>query len=169
VSATKKVIAKITSYHGIKGELKVFLLMDNIAEFDSLETVYINDKDFEIESFREHKKIILLKLKGIDTRNQAEELTGYVSAVVNEELNSNEIFLEDLIGKKLIDINDKLLGEITGFYDNKQLLLRAKLFENNDDGGEILLPFVEEYIIEIAEDKSFLRVNLTDDLINLNR
>ena len=59
----QRIIASICGCHGIKGELKLYPLMDSIEDFVDLETVTIEDKEYKVESTRPNKQFILMKLK----------------------------------------------------------------------------------------------------------
>ena len=71
-------IGQIVNTFGIKGMVKVKPFTDDITRFDDLKKVYIENKNktkqYEIEEVKYHKEMVLIKFKGINTIEEAEEL-----------------------------------------------------------------------------------------------
>ena len=69
-------VGQIVNTNGLKGLLKINPFTDDITRFERLKTILVDHKkellEFEIESVRYQKKQVLLKLKGIDTIEEAE-------------------------------------------------------------------------------------------------
>ena len=77
----KIVIGKISKPKGIKGEIKVIPLTDSFERFKLLKEISVVGKNgklntFKVENIAITTKAVNLKLKDIDTRNQAQELKG---------------------------------------------------------------------------------------------
>lgn len=112
-------IGQISNTHGLKGELKVRPYTENAKRFEEIKRVLIkkDDKSFdeyEIQSVRYQKDIVLLRLKGIDIIEQAEKLKGQTLIIPREagkELEENEFFIADLIGCSVYE-NDERIGEL---------------------------------------------------------
>ncbi|NQY80414.1 MAG: 16S rRNA processing protein RimM [Candidatus Caenarcaniphilales bacterium] len=164
-----RVIANICGCHGIKGELKLYPLMDSIEEFYGLQTVLIQDKEYKVDSVRPNKQFILMKLKEITNRNMAEELDGYVSALINEELEEGEFFMQDLINLKVLDSEGKELGKVNNFTETGQTLIFIKLNKEFNKKNDLLIPFVERYINKIDIKEKCLYLNEISELIELNK
>ena len=60
----------------------------------------------------------------------AEELSGYVKAELNEDLEENEFYLQDLIGLKVINVEEKEIGTVKNFTESGQTLIFIKLKKN---------------------------------------
>ena len=78
-------VGQIVNTYGIKGFVKVVPLVDNNNQFKSFKTLYIQDKEnlkeLHIEEVKFSKNLVLLKFKGIETIEQAEELRNiYIQA-----------------------------------------------------------------------------------------
>ena len=83
---------KITGTHGLKGEVRVQPWADSpefLAEFDEL---YLDKgaKKIGITSSRVHKNMLIMKIKGIDTVEQADALRNKVLY-----MNRDDVELED--------------------------------------------------------------------------
>lgn len=116
-------VAMITTAHGIKGELKVSNLSDQPDRLEDLDEVFVVSADeeqvlgeYKIKSLRGAQKNIL-KLEGIDDRDQALALKGCFLAVLREDaldLKKGEYYVQDIIGFKAIDAKtNEDLGIIT--------------------------------------------------------
>jgi 16S rRNA processing protein RimM len=101
-----------------------------------------------VERARLHQGVIILKLEGCDTRNQAEALRNQWLQVRLEEaltLDEGEFFYYQLIGLQVETVDGEVLGELdeilqTGAND---------VFVVRGPGGELLLPDIPEVILEI--------------------
>ena len=110
----------ITSPHGIKGEVKVFPTTDDVVRFKKLKEVILEEKrsrrTVEIEQVKFFKNMVILKLKGIDSMNDAEKLRNTPLLVSREnavKLKPGEYFICDLIGLQVSDEDGKFLGTLT--------------------------------------------------------
>ena len=70
-------IGVITAPHGVRGEVKVFPTTDEPERFEDLESVWLyNGKSYvslDIESVKFFKNMVILKIKQIPDRNEAEK------------------------------------------------------------------------------------------------
>jgi 16S rRNA processing protein RimM len=163
----KRIIGNICGYHGIRGEIKIYPLVDNIDVFHSFKSLNINDKIYQVISVRFHKNLVLATLEGINNLNQAQELNGYVSSDLDEDLPDNEFYISDLIGLSVFDQENNEIGKVSNYSKIGQKLLYIKLFDNFHAKSELLVPFVEEYIISVKPSENKLQINLTEELLEL--
>jgi len=161
-------VGYVRSAHGIRGE--VFLgLFAGQADWDS-DTLFLllpnakTLKSFEVESLSPHKDGLIAKFKGVDSRNDSEALKRaqvYVSEDVLEAEPGDTIFLRQILGFELADADGARLGEIGGFSSNGlQDLLQVRT-----PTGEYLVPFVEDFIVDIDFDKKQVRMDLPPGLL----
>jgi 16S rRNA processing protein RimM len=165
----KRIVGNIAGYHGIRGEIKIYPLVDDIQLFKTFENLFILDTVYKPLSIRFHKDFVLVVLDGITNLNQAQELKGYVSADINEELEKNEFYVSDLIGLSVFDQVNNEIGVVSNYSKVGQKLLFIKLFDEFKAKSELLIPFVEEYIISVNPSKKKLQINLTEELLELCR
>jgi 16S rRNA processing protein RimM len=164
------VIGKITGYHGVKGELKLYPLLDDHEELYNLKHLTINKKSYKIASLRPHKNVFLIKLAQIDSRNDAELLTGAVEAELDLKLAEGEYLVEDLKGLNACNANSKnLYGKVTNLITEVQPLLEIKLADSFNKKKSLLVPFVEDFISEVnVAEKQVLLSDAVEELIELN-
>ena len=97
-----------------------------------------------------------------DTPRRAEELIGKeLFMTFEEEEESDEFFMEDLIGFKVQA--GKLKGEIVDYYDSEH----NPLFGVDFGEGEHLIPAAEEFIANINFEKQTIKMILPEGLLEL--
>ena len=102
-------VGEIVSPFGRVGEVKVRLETDFPDRFARLKQVCLRWPDavsrlYEVENARLHKGQILLKLRGVDSIDEAERLRSALVQIRREEatpLSANEFYIYDLVGKGL--------------------------------------------------------------------
>ena len=154
-------IGSLVNTHGIKGEVKVISNFKYKEEvFKKNNIIYINDKEYIINTHRKHQKYDLITLKGYDNINDVLDLKGKKIYINREDYTFKGILNEDLYGKKVYN-KDKYIGKLKEIIDNKgQELL---VINNNDK--EYLIPYVDEFVKEIKED---IKLDLIKGLIDEN-
>lgn len=162
-------IGQIINTFGIKGEVKVFPLTDDIKRFDDLETVYVKTKKesqlYNIESIKYHKNFVLIKFKGINTVEQAETLRNSYLEVDRAQaipLNEGEYFIADLIGLEVYSDEGKLIGKVDDIYNTGA----NDIYVVKDDlGKQTLLPGIKDVIKNVDLEKGQIIVHLIPGLI----
>lgn len=162
-------VGVITTTHGIKGEVKVFLTSDDKKRFEKLKEVMLDTGKeiltLEIEGVKYFKEQVILKFKGINDINEVEKYRGKDLLVTREnamELGDEEYFIYDLIDSEVITEDGTKLGilvEILTTAANDVYVV--KTMENK----EILLPAIKECILQIDPEKKSITVHLMDGLL----
>ena len=139
-------IGQIVNTYGIKGFVKVHPFTDNINRFEKLESVYLQTKQgietFEIEEVKYHKHMVLLKLKGIDDINIAEQYRNcYLKINRKDAINLPEdtYFIVDLLNMEVSTQEGEILGNIIDVYPTGSNDIYVV---KNEDGKQILLPAI---------------------------
>ena len=98
---------KIVGTHGVRGEVRVDPWSDSPEFVKRLKHLYFDEGKVPVslESSRVHKNQVLLKLKDVDTVEQADALRGKVLWLDREEVQLPEgtVFQQDLIGLRAVD------------------------------------------------------------------
>ncbi len=161
------VIGQVIKPHGIRGEVVVDTHTDNPERFSWLHSVYIgrtNPKQVVVEGVRYHKSRVLLKLAGYDSRQDAEILRSKWLLVAEEEaipLEAGEYYLHQIIGMEVFSEDGTHLGQVTGLLETKA----NNVFIVDGPLGEVLLPDIEDVVIEVDIEQGRLLVHLLDGLI----
>lgn len=164
-------VGVISSTHGIRGEVKVFPTTDDPKRFKFLKQVILEarreTRELEIENVKFFKQFVILKFKGIDNINDIEKYKGAELWVTRENavpLEEGEYFIADLIGLRVMTDEGKLLGIMkdvlqTGANDVYEVTM--------EDGKDILLPVIDECILDVDLEKGEILVHVMDGLLDL--
>ena len=162
-------IGQIVNTNGLKGTLKVKPLTDDITRFEELETIYIEKAkeliEFKIQEVKYSKNMVLLKLEGIESIDEAEKYKNFYIKINRKdavELEEDSYFIVDIIGCEVYTDNEELLGKVIDvFQTGSNDVYTVK----NSEGKEILLPAIEEVVKDINIDNKKIIVHLLDGLI----
>ncbi len=154
-------IAKVLKPQGIKGELKLEAYTDDIYNLETVEVFYtFENGDYiphEVESIRISLGVPYLKLKGVDTRNDAEDMRNkylYIDREDASPLEDGEYYLADLIGMKVQDDRGTLIGTLEDIMDNGAGLIYCVRGER-----QILFPLVPGLEKETDLDNGIITVD----------
>ena len=146
-------IGKIVNTYGIKGFLKVVPYTDNIKRFEDLKTIYIQVKndlqEFTIEEVKYNKNLVMIKLKGIDDINIAQNYKNYYIKIDRQyavELPEDSYFIIDLIGIEVFTDTNRNLGKIEDVFRTGSIDVYVV---KDEKGKQILLPAIGEVIKEV--------------------
>jgi len=167
----------ITSCHGIKGQLKVKSLSDFEERFLNPGMRWLqkeNEPPSKIElisGFKQPgKETFIVKLKGINTRNQAEQLKKFKILVKTDtlpKLNKEEFHLLELINLEVKTLENeelKIIGKVINLENEQNNLLVIELFKNQK---KVLIPFVKEIVPLVDIKNNFLIINPPKGLLEL--
>ena len=109
-------VGLIVKPQGVKGEVKVQPLTDDIYRFKKLKNVFIDGVSHKVIGVKIADGFCILSLFGVSDRNNAELFRGKFIEVVREDANELEegrYFIADIIGCKVLFDDGKELGEVT--------------------------------------------------------
>jgi len=159
-------IGLIRTSHGVKGNLKVKSFSGETDHFFRLKKVYIKKGDrfisYRVKSAGGSHSTLLLKLEGIDTREEALCLSGEVLWVDRSDaspLKQGEYYCADLNrcnvyhqGKEIGKVNTVIEGGVSDILEVVTL-----------QGKAIMVPFDEHFIAEINMEEK--RIYLDEDFV----
>ncbi|HWP51193.1 MAG TPA: ribosome maturation factor RimM [Clostridia bacterium] len=151
---------KIITTHGVIGEIKVQPWCNAPEELIAIETLYFDGgkTPLEVQRGRVHKNMALLKLKGVDSVEQAQILRGKVLWARRDDfpLEEGEHFIQDLIGIAVVDADDDhtygTLSDVseTGANDVYHITFL--------DGSVRLVPVIPQVVISTDIDAGVMRI-----------
>jgi len=163
-------LGRITKTHGYSGGL-VFVLetfkTDLLQDFEWIFVERHGEKvPFKVVSRRDVDNAkMIISLKGIDKEELARNFSNSDFYLPDTQIDlepTDEIMLSGLEGWKLFQSN-QYLGEVIEVIENKaQTLLSVKGEEK-----EFLIPFVEEFVVDISSDSKSIIMDIPDGLIDL--
>ncbi len=69
-------IGRITRPHGLRGEVRAWVDVDDLETLQALEWLELDDRPYQVLAVRVQNNAFLLSLAGVTTREQAQELAG---------------------------------------------------------------------------------------------
>ena len=158
---------KIVTTHGIKGEVKIMPYCDSaelLAEFDRL-FIGKNHDEIIVERARVQKKMVIAKLEGINTPEEAEKLRNKMLFMHRDdlELDDDTYFIQDLIGMEVKDADsDALYGTIADVMQtgaNDVYVVRG-------EEREYLVPAIADVVISTDLDSNIMTIRPLDGLFD---
>lgn len=147
--------------HGILGELKLYPWNDGPEFLLGFSKLYLSadpNKVVEIEKIRVAKNVNIVKLKGVNSIEEARAFIGKTVWIDRADvvLEPGQFFVQDLLGASVVD------AQTEEFYGKVQNVLHPgnhDVYEILAEDGEVyLFPAVEEFIAERNIEKSIVLV-----------
>ncbi|MGL4773288.1 MAG: ribosome maturation factor RimM [Clostridium sp.] len=143
-------IGQIINTHGIKGEVKVYPLTEDVNKFKTYKKLLVGGVLRNILGVKFQKDRVILKIEGVDTMNDAETFKGQYIEVEREnepKLEEGTFYVKDLKGCSVVDTEGNDLGKIFDVIETK----------NNDvywikDPKQLLIPVLKDIVLDINMD-----------------
>lgn len=167
------IIGKITGAHGVRGEVKVFPITDNVRRFAKLKKVFFVKEDEslicekDIARYRMDRGNVLLTFEGVNDRDEAEKLRGIFLAVDRKDavkLPKDSYFIADLIG---MTVNDDERGELGQVKDVIETGANFVLEIKRRGKKDILVPFVKAVCYDVDLGDSVIKCTLPEGLYEI--
>ncbi|MGG5462333.1 ribosome maturation factor RimM [Clostridium sp. B9] len=150
------VVGQIINTHGLRGEMKVMPLTEDMRRFDDLEFVLLKGNKVKVEGVKYFKDKVILKLEGINSIEEAEKLKRTYLEIDREhaiELEEDEYFIVDLIGCKVVDTEGFEYGKIKDVIQTP----------SNDvywvqGNKEVLVPVLKDIVLDINMDEKLITI-----------
>jgi 16S rRNA processing protein RimM len=162
-------IGYISKTRGLKGELQLYLEVDNPQDYKNMESLFleINQKPvpFFITKLLIQKNIVYIYIEDVDHIDKAKPLVGKAAYVhqKNKPANTNEDSHKVLIGYTVHDEQLGELGIINAIQELPSQLIANMMYQNK----EVLFPLNDQFVTSIDKKNKTIHVNLPDGLIDL--
>jgi len=149
---------------GLKGELLISLNSANIEFENRIRTVWLGDDPdhlhpWNIEFLRLQGSNAFLKLKDVNSREEADYLKGVTVFVLKNDI-VDDTPIRFIGFTVYTESENRYIGEITDIDLNE---VQQRLIVKTEN-AEIIIPFVDEFIKNIDDNKKQVLVNLIDGL-----
>lgn len=161
-------IGKIINTHGIKGEVKIYPLTDNIKRFDNLKKAYIGQdkQEVNIKTVKYHKNLVILKFAEFNDINEVlkyKDSSIYVDEKNLVELPENHYFIHQLIGLEVYTEDKVFIGNIINVLDGPRNDIY--IIKDKDSNKEYLIPAVRQFIKNINIDDNKMIIDPIEGMI----
>ena len=158
-------VGVVSSVHGIHGECKVFPTTDDAERFKKLKKVFVDDREYTLQSVKFFKNMVICKFEGIDTPEEIQKLRmkdvmiDRADAVPLEE---GENYISDLIGLKVVGDDGTCYGECADIIPTgANQVMQVK------GDKDFLMPYIKQCILGVDLDKGEIKVHMLDGLLDL--
>ena len=145
---------EIVTTHGVRGEVKVLSWLDSpemLCEFDRCR---IDGREYAMDAVRVQKTCNLVKLRGVDTMEDAQKLRGKTMELYREDISDELIFAAELVDVEVF-ADGACIGKIKEVLDypgNSVYVVQGE--------REYLIPAVKEFILSTDLEKNQIQVKL---------
>lgn len=154
-------VGQIVNTHGLRGDMKIYSYTDYPERFGEIDYVFIDEEEekFFVEKVKYHKSTPIIKLKGIDSIEDADHLRGktlYIDESNLRELEDDEYMIADLVGMQAYLQDGTVLGEVVNVL---QYTANDIYVVRTENGKEYLIPAVRELVptIDVKEKKMIIK------------
>ena len=162
-------VGKFVKTHGYKGELNIKLDVDTPEDYDQIDSAFVEIKNDLIPHFFERYKlkqnsIATVKIEGIDSDEDAQKLVRkeiYLPLTILPKLTGNKFYYHEIIDFKAIDTELGEIGIIKGVLDGNA----QDIFQIIQGKKEILIPVIDEVIVEVNREKKEILLNAPEGLV----
>ena len=158
---------KIVNTHGIRGEVKIMPYCDSpelLCDFDRL-FMGKSLKEIYIERSRIQKNMIICKIEGVDTPEEAEKLRNKMLYMHRDDLELDEdtYFIQDLIG---MTVKDADTGEVYGIIDDVFQTGANDVYSIKNGDKSYLVPAIADVVITTDIDSGIMTIRPLEGLFD---
>ena len=170
------VVGRVVKAHGVTGELAVEIRTDDPGRrFAAGATLRgrrarggTGEREFVVESVREHGGRLLLRLAGIDDRDAADGLRGTLFLVDSADLppiqEPDEYYDHQLEGMTVLTTAGQSVGTVAEvLHTGAGELLAVR----DGDGAEVLVPFVSAIVVSVSLADNAIEIDPPEGLLEL--
>ena len=145
---------EIVTTHGVRGEVKVLSWLDSPEMLCEFNRCRISCREYVMDSVRVQKTCNLVKLRGVDTMEDAQKLRGKTMELYREDISDELIFASELVDVEVY-ADGACIGKIKEVLDypgNSVYVVQGE--------REYLIPAVKEFILSTDLEKNQMQVKL---------
>jgi 16S rRNA processing protein RimM len=164
-------LGKIAKKFSFKGEVLAYLDTDEPELYQNMESVFVDFNDNLIPFFIEHSSMhkndfLRIKFEDVDDEIAADELLGqsiYLPLKMLPKLEGNKFYYHEVIGFNIEDKRHGIIGRIVSINDSAA----QPLFEVINGDKEMLIPMIDQFLVEIDRKGKTVKMDLPDGLVEM--
>lgn len=156
--------------HGTKGEITIFLDVDDPAEYKAIESVLVEINQqlvpFIVQRIGVQQDKAIVKFEDIDTIEKAEQLKGcalYLPLKSLPDLEDDQFYFHEIIDYTVVDKQLGVLGKVSNVYNLPHQDLIAMIYQQK----EVLIPISDEIVVGVDREKHEVAVDLPEGLLDV--
>lgn len=165
-------MGKVVRPHGIEGALRIKSYAQSEESFLNAGTVFLRSssgetREYAVASVRPHKNMLLIKLEGLNTLEEAEIYRGATILIKRDSLpreGDGEYFWHELIGLEVYLSGGDYVGIL------KHILPTGSndIYVVQEGRSEVLIPAIHEVVKEIDLINNRMIISEVEGLLDLN-
>ena len=152
----------IVNTHGLRGEVRILPWADSPEFVAKQKCLYVDGAPITVVSARVHKSSVIAVLEGIGDIDSAIKLKNKTVSIDRSEvlLDEGQYFIADLIGLRVIDAQT---GDTLGILEDVMSRPANDVYIVKGE-REILIPAVDEFVLETSISGGYIKVRLIEGL-----
>ena len=149
---------EIVTTHGVRGEVKVLPWADSPDFLMDYKRVLIGTTEYKVEQCRIQKSCNLMKISGVDTMEQAQQLRGKIIKIYRQDAPADLIFAAELIDMEVY-CEEQRIGKIADVLDypgNKVYVVKGE--------HEYMIPAVKQFVLSTDLQENRMQVKLIEGM-----
>jgi 16S rRNA processing protein RimM len=146
-------LGRITSAHGLKGEVKAVVAVDDLETLETVGVIEVDTVSYQILAARFQKRNLILSLAEVQTREEAEKLAGkdiWIDSGRLPKLPDGEYYWFEVLGLEVFRADT---GESVGRIKSIMPTPAHDVYVVREQEIEYLIPAVAEVILSIDPDQ----------------
>lgn len=145
---------EIVTTHGVRGEVKLLSWLDSPEMLCDFDRCRISGREYAMDAVRVQKTCNLVKLRGVDTMEDAQKLRGKTMELYREDISDELIFAAELVDVEVFADGASIgkIKEVLDYPGNSVYVVQGE--------REYLIPAVKEFILSTDLEKNQMQVKL---------
>ena len=164
------IIGRVTKPHGLRGEICIFPITDDPERFGLLKSVFVGDGEnrrvsANVERAKVRSHDVIVKLEGVDSRDQAEELRGSFFEIRREDclpLEEGAHYIFELIGMEVKTLDGQSIGRIKDVIDYPA----NDVYVVKSDRREVLIPVIQDVVKSVDVTQGVVIIDPIEGLLD---
>ncbi len=160
-------IGKIVNTQGVRGDVRVVPMTDDIKRFEKLKEVEVVSRKkteiLTIEKVWYNKKFVIIKFEEIPDMTEGEKYKNSIIRVPRSEgikLNTDEYYMRDIYGLEVFEESEKIgvIKDIIFTGANDVYVIERT------DGSELLIPAIKDCILDVDIENKKMEIHIIKGL-----
>jgi len=162
-------LGNVTKPFGYKGEVDIYLDVDEPKNYAKLDAVFMELKGqlipYFIETIRLKNNHAVVKFQDVHTDN-VQSIIGaklYLPLTALPKLEGNKFYYHEVLGFAMHDVNHGEIGILENVMDNgPQPIFQIK----HSSGKEVLIPILDDFLVEVNRETRTITTHAPEGLID---
>ena len=164
-------LGTVVKAHGLNGAVTVFIDADDPKRYQGLDVVFVEIHNtlvphFILKTEPKNNGQMIFRFEEFDHVDQANAIAKaklFLPLEALPELNGKQFYFHEVIGWKVLDESYGSIGSIVEFNDQGAQTLMVV----NHDGIEILIPLLDEFLVDVDRESSTFKLDLPEGLVEI--